>query len=112
MRYFYFLGALLCTALLSLTATAQSLRPATLVHDVAEESGFEESFNLFTLEKSAPVVDELERVGADYEVLSLQSATLATLQRSAARTRGALVALAVGRVAEIRTPGLLQDIAT
>ena len=72
--------------LLAVTFTslfAQSLRPADQVDAVLTEKGFEDNFNLFVPAKSAAPVDELEEIGADYELFTLDVAELKALQKSA-----------------------------
>ena len=74
------------TLLLAVTFTslfAQSLRPADQVDAVLTEKGFEDDFNLFVAAKSAAPVDELEEVGADYELFTLDVTELKALQKSA-----------------------------
>ncbi|OAV44751.1 M12 family metallo-peptidase [Lewinella sp. 4G2] len=82
MRSLFLLSALLCTALLTPGINAQSLRPAAMVEAMQAESGFEGSYKLFVEQKSAPAIAELDAVGADYHVVSLEANSLEAINKS------------------------------
>ncbi len=80
------LFSLLCTAVMTNGLFAQTLRPAEQVQEITDETGFEESFNLFTPTKSQTPIEVLDQAGVDYDVFELDAAGLTDLRKSAPAT--------------------------
>ncbi len=83
MRYIQLFVLLLCTAAYTHTMQAQSLRPAALVKAAANDAEFQESYSLFNVQKSAAPVSALEKVGADYEVVTLNGKSMQAIRLDA-----------------------------
>ena len=94
---------LLITAAFASLLHAQSLRPADLVAAAVQEKSFQNSLDLFVIEKSGGGVAELDDVGADYEQFTLSATGLTTLQKSSPATLQLDLPGGVGTVKLVRT---------